>query len=269
MTEQPAESAVREVIAGAAAAETVLAPPRSAGLSPAVQARFAGVDTWVFDLDNTLYPAGSAVWPAIDERITRWLADLMGIDGLTARGLQKYYYRRHGTTLKGLMEDHAIAPEAFLSFVHDIDRSSLAANPALVEAVAGLPGRKLILTNGSKDHALRTTERLGFPAGGFEAVFDIVSADLVPKPEAATYERFFRLHDVDPRRAAMFEDLSKNLVVPHQRGMATVLVVPPASAADNREPWERLGAEAAHVDVATDDLAGFLAGLELGRVRGR
>lgn len=266
MTDQRAEAAaVREVLDGAEAAERVLAsPPR---LSPAVRARFATVDTWVFDLDNTLYPAGSAVWPAIDERITRWLADLMGIDGMTARGLQKYYYRRYGTTLKGLIEDHAIAPEAFLDFVHDIDRSSLAPDPALVEAVAALPGRKLILTNGSKDHALRTTERLGFAATGFEAVFDIVSAELVPKPEAATYDRFFRLHDVDPRRAAMFEDLSKNLVVPHARGMATVLVVPPASAEDNREPWERLGAEAAHVDVATDHLAAFLVGLELGMAR--
>lgn len=266
MTEQPADAAVRDVLDGAEAAERVLASrPR---LPASVRARFAHVDTWVFDLDNTLYPAGSAVWPAIDERITRWLADLMGIDGLTARGLQKYYYRRYGTTLKGLMEDHAVAPEAFLSFVHDIDRSSLAPNPALVEAVAALPGRKLILTNGSKDHALRTTERLGFAAGGFEAIFDIVSADLVPKPEAAAYERFFLLHDVDPRRAAMFEDLGKNLVVPHARGMATVLVVPPTTAEDGREPWERLGADASHVDAATDDLAAFLVGLELGIVRG-
>ena len=133
--------------------------------------------------------------------------------------------------------------------------------------MAALPGRKLILTNGSTDHALRTTERLGFPAGGFEAVYDIVAADLVPKPEAAAYDRFFALHGVDPRRAAMFEDLSKNLVVPHARGMATVLVVPPGGAGDNREPWERLGADASHVDAATDDLAAFLVGLELGMTR--
>ena len=268
MTAQRLDPAVREVLDGAEAAERALVPSAPPRPSPEVRERFAAVDTWVFDLDNTLYPAGSPVWPMIDERITRWLADLMGIDGLTARGLQKYYYRRYGTTLKGLIEDHAIPPEAFLSFVHDIDRSSLAPNPALVEAIAALPGRKLILTNGSKDHALRTTERLGFAANGFEAVFDIVSADLVPKPEAATYERFFALHGVDPRRAAMFEDLSKNLRVPHERGMATVLVVPPTSTEDNREPWERLGAEAPYVDVATDDLAGFLAGLELGMVRG-
>lgn len=260
-----AAAGVRDVVERSQAAERSLStPPR---LPERVRARFAAVDTWVFDLDNTLYPAGSPVWPMIDERITRWLADLMGIDGLTARGLQKYYYRRYGTTLKGLIEDHAIPPDAFLSFVHDIDRTSLLPDPALVEAVRALPGRKLILTNGSKEHALRTTERLGFAADGFEAVFDIVSADLVPKPEAATYDRFLRLHDVDPRRAAMVEDLVKNLRVPHERGMATVLVVPPAAAADNREPWERLGADEPTVDAVTDDLTAFLVGLELGLAR--
>ena len=267
MTAAPSAAAVRAVVARAEAAERELTAPHP--LPERVKARFAAVDTWVFDLDNTLYPAGSPVWPMIDERITRWLADLMGIDGLTARGLQKYYYGRYGTTLKGLMEDHAITPDAFLSFVHDIDRTSLAPNPALVEAIQALPGRKLILTNGSREHALRTTERLGFAADSFEAVFDIVSADLVPKPEAATYDRFFERHGVDPRRSAMVEDLVKNLRVPHERGMATLLVVPPAATVDNREPWERLGAEDATVDAATDDLAAFLVGLELGLARGR
>ncbi len=255
---------VQDVVARAAAATRVLAPRT---LSPGeVRARFATVDTWVFDLDNTLYPAGSTVWPMIDERITRYLADLMGIDGMSARGLQKYYYKRYGTTLKGLIEDHAITPGAFLDFVHDIDRTSLAPNPALVQAIASLPGRKLILTNGSRDHALRTTEQLGF-TDAFEAVFDIVAADLVPKPEAATYERFFATHGVDPSRSAMFEDLAKNLQVPHARGMATVLVVPSTTVEDNREPWESLGSAEPYVDVVTDDLAGFLAGLAFSQAR--
>lgn len=235
------------------------------GLPEEVRSRFAGVETWVFDLDNTLYPAGSTVWPMIDDRITRFLADLFGIDGLSARGLQKHYYRRYGTTLRGLIEDHALSPDAFLAFVHDIDRTSLSPNPALVQAIGALPGRKLILTNGSREHALRTTEQLGF-TDAFEAVFDIVAADLLPKPEAATYDRFFAIHDVDPRRAAMFEDLAKNLIVPHARGMATVLIVPPA-AHDNREPWESRGAEEPFVDFVTEDLAGFLAGLEFGLAR--
>ena len=225
-------------------------------------AKFAHVDTWVFDLDNTLYPAGSSIWPKIDERITRYLAELFGIDGLSARGLQKFYYQRYGTTLAGLIADHKISHEQFLGFVHDIDRSSLAPHPALVEAITALPGRKLILTNGSTHHAARTTEQLGF-VDTFEAVFDIVDANLVPKPDPATYDRFFDRHGVDPKRAAMFEDIARNLIVPHERGMLTVLVVPAATGTDHREPWEAGEAAKSFVDFVTDDIATFVAGLAL------
>ncbi|HEX4768062.1 MAG TPA: pyrimidine 5'-nucleotidase [Lichenihabitans sp.] len=233
--------------------------------SDPLEARFAHVDTWVFDLDNTLYPAGSPIWPRIDERITRYLADLFGLDGLSARALQKFYYQHHGTTLRGLMADHAVSAKAFLDFVHDIDRSSLAADPALVEAVASLPGRKLILTNGSRDHALRTAAQLGFAATSFEDVFDIIAADFVPKPDAATYDRFFAAHGVDPARAAMFEDIARNLDVPHARGMVTVLVAPKLEDDRHREAWERLGAAAPSIDFVTDDIAGFLAKVALAR----
>ena len=147
-----------------------------------------------------------------------------------------------GRRWRGLIADHEISHEQFLGFVHDIDRSSLAPHPALVEAISALPGRKLILTNGSTHHAARTTEQLGF-ADTFEAVFDIVDANLVPKPDPATYDRFFDRHGVDPKRAAMFEDIARNLIVPHERGMMTVLVVPAATGTDHREPWE--AAEAA------------------------
>ncbi len=225
-----------------------------------MRARFAHVDTWVFDLDNTLYPAGSDLWPQIDARITHYLADTLGIDGQSARALQKYYYRRHGTTLHGLMAEYAVDPHRFLAFVHDIDRTNLPANPALVAGIAGLPGRKLILTNGSRDHALKTAAQLGL-GEAFEDVFDIVSADLVPKPDPATFERFFDRHGVDPRRAAMFEDLARNLEVPHARGMVTTLVVQPNEGTDHREAWERGGAQAPHVEFVTDDLARFLAAL--------
>lgn len=229
-------------------------------VATSVWARFAQVESWVFDLDNTLYSAGSAIWPAIDHRISLYLANLFGLDGLSARALQKYYYRQYGTTLRGLMEEHAIGTEDFLRFVHDIDRTMLAADPALGQALIQLPGRKLILTNGSREHALRTTEQLGI-AAVFEDVFDIVAAELVPKPDASVYDNFFRRHCVDPARAAMFEDLARNLKIPHERGMRTVLVVPKTSAGDHREAWEAAGAAELYVDFVTDDLAGFLNSL--------
>ena len=216
-------------------------------LSPAAL-RLACVDTWVFDLDNTLYPFGCSLWPQIDARITAYVADLFGVDGLSARALQKYYYERHGTTLKGLMSEHDIAHGPFMDFVHDIDRSSLLPNPALAAALAALPGRKLVFTNGSREHALQTTRALGIDHL-FEGMFDVVAAGLAPKPEAVAYERFFEAHGIDPSRAAMFEDIAKNLVVPHARGMATVLVT---------EPGLPPPAASAHVDFATSDLESFL-----------
>jgi len=219
------------------------------------------IDTWVFDLDNTLYPADCDLWPKIDQRITLYLSHLFGLDGMSSRALQKYYYQHYGTTLRGLMEEHGISPKEFLDFTHDIDRSSLLPDLVLANAITALPGRKLILTNGSREHALRTARALGLEAM-FDDIFDIADADFVPKPAAANYERFFERHAVDPARAVMFEDLANNLIIPHARGMTTVLVVPKPGQMDHRDDFE-IFREAApsYIDFVTSDLARFLTGL--------
>ena len=219
---------------------------------------FASIDTWVFDLDNTLYPAGSDLWPKIDARITLWMMSRYGLDGLSARALQKFYYEHFGTTLRGVMETDNVDPAEFLAFVHEIDRSSIIAVPELASAIKALPGRKLILTNGSRYHAEETAAALGL-AGLFEDVFDIVAGDLVPKPEPEAYARFLGRHTVDPTRAAMFEDIPRNLVVPKALGMTTVLVVPSPEVLDTREAFEIVSEEVpAQIDYLTADLAGFL-----------
>jgi putative hydrolase of the HAD superfamily len=217
---------------------------------------FAHVDTWIFDLDNTLYPAHARLWPQVDARITLFLQEMFGIDGLSARALQKYYYQRYGTTLKGLMDEHAIDAHAFLEFAHEIDLSLLDPDPRLGRAIEALPGRKLILTNGSRQHALNVAGKLGI-IGHFEEIFDIVAADFLPKPEARTYDMFLEKHGVDPRRAAMFEDLAKNLVVPSALGMRTVLVLP-RDHDPFRDDHEQAAVEAPYIDYATTDIAGFL-----------
>ncbi len=245
-------SAVREAVASAGC-------PASA---ESLRARFKHVSTWVFDLDNTLYPSDSGIWPLIDERITLFLMDRFGLDGLSARALHRHYYLRHGTTLRGLIEENFDQADQFLEFVHDIDRSMLIPNPILAREVARLPGRKLIFTNGSRNHALLTVRQLGLD-GLFEDAFDIVAAGLTPKPAEAAYDTFFAHYQIDPRSAAMFEDVVKNLVVPRARGMTTVLVTPKAGQPDHRQPHDRANAEAAQglADVVTDDLCGFLAAL--------
>jgi putative hydrolase of the HAD superfamily len=230
-------------------------PPRDPA-APAARG-FSHVECWVFDLDNTLYPHDADLWPQIDRQITLYVASKFGIDGITARALQKYWYTRYGTTLRALMDEHAIDPREFLDHAHAIDRSSLAPNLLLGEAIAALPGRKLILTNGDVAHARQTTQQLGI-AEHFEGVFGIEEADFTPKPDRRTYERFLALHRVDPTRAAMFEDLEKNLVAPHALGMTTVLITA-AGADPHREAWEREQITAApHIDWTTSDLAGFL-----------
>jgi putative hydrolase of the HAD superfamily len=225
---------------------------------------FTRVDTWVFDLDNTLYPHHLNLWQQVDERIRDYIVDFLKISRDEAFRLQKDYYRRYGTTMRGLMEEHGLEPDEFLEIVHQIDHSPLQPNPALGAAIADLTGRKFILTNGTRHHADAVMRRLGIEQH-FDDVFDIKAAALEPKPRPRVYERFLAHHKVDPARAAIFEDLARNLEVPHALGMTTVLVVPEGARVVLREDWELAGREAPHVDHVTDDLAGFLRSVAAGR----
>ena len=166
--------------------------------------------------------------------------------------------------MRGLMTVHGMKPDDFLDFVHQIDHSPLTPNAALGAAIERLPGRKLILTNGTRRHADAVLARLKLDRH-FDDVFDIVAAELDPKPAPQTYDRFLKLHDIDAAKAAMFEDLARNLAVPHALGMTTVLVVPEHTREVFREGWELEGRDAPHVDHVTDDLVGFLE--QVGRSR--
>ncbi len=218
---------------------------------------FGHVETWVFDLDNTLYPHHVNLWEQVDRRIRDYIADFLKITHAEAFRLQKDYYKRYGTSMRGLMTEHGMAPDDFLDFVHQVDHSPLEPNPALGAVIDMLPGRKLILTNGTRRHADAVLARLGLDHH-FEDVFDIVAAELEPKPSPPTYRRFLTAHGVDAGKAAMFEDLARNLAVPYELGMTTVLVVPEHTREVFREDWELEGRDALHVDHVTDDLVGFL-----------
>jgi len=156
-------------------------------------------------------------------------------------------------------------PDDYLDFVHEIDHSPLLPNPALGAALERLPGRKLILTNGTRKHAEAVMRRLDVHHH-FEDVFDIAAADLDPKPLPRVYERFLARHKVDAAKAAMFEDLARNLETPHALGMVTVLVVPEGQREVFREQWELEGRDAAHVDYVTENIVEFIQNL-LGNLR--
>ena len=222
-------------------------PPRS----------FTHVDTWVFDLDNTLYPHHVNLWQQVDARIEQFVSAWLKVSPQEARRIQKDYYRRYGTTMRGMMTEHGVHADDYLAYVHRIDHSPLEPNPTMGAAIARLPGRKLILTNGSVDHVDAVLSRLGLSAH-FDGVFDIIAAELEPKPSPQTYDRFLAAHGVAAEKAAMFEDLARNLAVPHALGMTTVLVVPEHTREVFREGWELEGRDAPHVDHVTDDLVAFL-----------
>ena len=225
---------------------------------------FHHVETWVFDLDNTLYPHHLNLWQQVDERIRDYIARFLKVTHEEAFRLQKDYYKRYGTSMRGLMTEHGMAPDDFLDFVHQIDHSPLEPNAALGAAFENLPGRKLILTNGTRRHADAVLARLKLDRH-FEDVFDIVAAELEPKPSPQTYDRFLSTLKVDARRTAMFEDLARNLAIPHALGMTTVLVVPQHTREVFRDDWELEGRDAPHVDHVTDDLVGFLERIKAAR----
>lgn len=221
---------------------------------------FAHIETWIFDLDNTLYPHETDLFSQVDVRMTAYICKLLNLDHNAAHKVQKDFYRDYGTTLKGLIEQYGVDPDDFLEKVHDIDYSWLKPDPALRQAISALCGRKLIFTNGDRKHAENTANELGI-LDVFDDIFDIKAADYIPKPERETYERFLARFNVEPQKAAMFEDLARNLTVPKALGMRTVLIVPNNFEPTYAEFWERDRGFSDDVDFVTDNLRVFLTSL--------
>jgi len=229
-------------------------PPAPAHFRP----DFRHVEAWIFDLDNTLYRADSDLFAQIDARMSAYVSRLLSLSAEDASRLQKAYYRDHGTTLNGLIKLHDVDAEAYLEEVHDIDLTVLAPDPVLNAAIARLPGRRFIFTNGCRNYAARVLDRIGLGSVA-DDVWDIRTMDFQPKPFASAYDTVIEKARVAPRSAAMFEDLARNLVPAHALGMTTVWL-------DNGSVWSRQGPEfpvagTAHIDYETKDLAGFLQGI--------
>lgn len=212
-----------------------------------MRARFSHITTWVFDLDHTLYPPDVALFSQIETRMEAFICAELSVDSARAKQMRAQYWASHGTTLAGLMDVHDMAPESFLQKVHDIDFSVVPRCDILADAIAALPGRKIIYTNGTKPYAKSVIQARGL-GGMFDAIYGVEHAGYRPKPEARAFEAVFTADGLDPKRAAMFEDDTRNLAVPYAMGLRTVHVAPRATPHD-------------HIHHHTDDLAGFLAPL--------
>lgn len=184
----------------------------------------AHVETWVFDLDNTLYhPSVCDLFRHMDSRMNQFIVEMLGVDAAEANRLRQTYFKGYGTTLRGLMDVYGVEPQSFLDYVHEIDLSELTPDAKLDEALSRLPGRKIIFTNATERHAMNVLGRLGV-ARHFDEVFDVAAGNWLPKPQPEVYELFVRRHRVEPRRAAMFEDTARNLAPAHALGMTTIWI---------------------------------------------
>jgi len=212
-----------------------------------VKSAFKHVRHWVFDLDNTLYSPAVRLFDQIEVRMTKFVMDVVGVDHERANTLRLDYWKTYGTTLAGLMREHDVDPAPYLHEVHDIDFSVLSEDPYLASLISGLPGRKIVYTNGSKPYAENVLKARGL-GGIFDAVYGVEHAEFRPKPDRTAFETVFGLDGTDTATAAMFEDDPRNLAAPHAMGMRTVHVAPDAIEAD-------------HIHHHTPDLTAFLARL--------
>lgn len=210
---------------------------------------FSHVNTWVFDLDNTLYPPSARLFDQIEVRMVRWVMDALKVDKDRANYLRKHYWHTYGTTLAGLMREHDLDPGPYLHDVHDISMDVLTPDPVLAARIKALPGRRIIYTNGTAPYAERVVKARGLD-GLFDAVYGVEHASFLPKPERAAFEQVFATDKLDTTKAVMFEDDPRNLAAPHAMGMGTVHVAPTPEAGD-------------HIHFHTDDLSHFL-----GRITG-
>ena len=220
------------------------------------------IKTWIFDLDNTLYPPEENIFSQIDQRMTSFIADNLKISNEEAFNIQKQNFIDHGTTLAGFMNsgNDKINPDKFLEFVHDINLSSLKEDNDLRRILLLLPGKKYIFTNGTKKHAENVLKKLNLE-NIFHSIFGIKEANYLPKPNIETYNLFLKTHKVDPKTSIMFEDMGRNLIPAKKLGMKTVLLERKFLNQKNRgqkEKYKDLWDDSYDADYIIDDIVKFL-----------
>ena len=211
---------------------------------------FKLIKCWIFDLDNTLYSGKTKVFEQVDKRMSKYISNKLDVSVEEAKKIQKNYFYKYNTTLNGMIKNHKIDANEFLDFVHDIDLSFLKEDKQLDEQIEKIKGKKIIFTNGSLAHAKNVTKRLGIDRH-FDDIFDIVSADFIPKPSLETYKKIIEKYKIEPQYSIFIEDIARNLKPAHELGMKTVWII-------NDEPWAAEFSDSNFIDYKTDKLSKFL-----------
>ena len=218
---------------------------------------FNSIKYWIFDLDNTLYSGQTQVFAQVDKKMSKYISDKLNVDLIKAKEIQKNYFYQYDTTLNGMIKNHRIDPEEFLEFVHDVDISFLQKDYKLAEEIKKLNGKKIIFTNGSRKHALNVTKKIGIDKL-FDGIFDIVSADYIPKPSIEPYKKLVEEHKIDPKLSVLVEDIARNLKPAYEMGMKTIWI-------ENEEPWAKEFSDGEFVNFKTNNLSEFLKKINLAR----
>jgi putative hydrolase of the HAD superfamily len=210
----------------------------------------AKIRYWLFDLDNTLYSGDTKVFDQVDKKMSRFISEKLNVSIEEAKKIQKNYFHEYNTTLNGMIKNHKIDADEFLKFVHDVDLSFLKEDMPLKKEITKLNGKKIIFTNGSKAHAANVTKKIGIDML-FDAVFDIVESDFIPKPSIEPYKKIIEKYKIEPQYSIFIEDIARNLKPAHELGMKTVWI-------KNNEPWAAKFSDSNFINYKTDNLAKFL-----------
>ena len=218
------------------------------------------INTWIFDLDNTLYSADSGIFQQVHRLMGEFISKNLNMDMPEAKKLQSKYYKQHGTTLRGLMDNHGIDPDHFLDEVHRLDYSIVGSNKILNEELHKLQGRKIIYTNANKKHVIDVLDRINL-TNFFDEIFDIKMANYIPKPELKPYKQIIDLFNIEPKSSAMFDDIAKNLVPAKKVNFTSVWI-----DAGYENFSDDIEASKKYLDFQTRDLSLFLKDVNEGKI---
>ena len=215
------------------------------------------IDTWIFDLDNTLYSADSGIFQQVHKLMGNFIVEHLNVNINEAKNIQRKYYKKHGTTLRGLMDNHRIDPDSFLEEVHKLDYSIISPNLKLAKDLENLNGKKFIFTNANKKHADIILDKLQI-ANLFEGIFDIKMANYIPKPEIQTYEKMIETYNINPNKTIMFDDIAKNLVPASKIGCTTVWI-----DIGHENFSDDIASSKKYLDHQTKDLSNWLSNINM------
>ena len=215
------------------------------------------IDTWIFDLDNTLYSADSGIFQQVHKLMGKFIVEHLNVNINEAKNIQRKYYKKHGTTLRGLMDHHGIDPDSFLEEVHNLDYSIVSPNLKLAKNLENLNGKKFIFTNANKKHADIILDKLKI-TNLFEGIFDIKMANYIPKPEIQTYEKLIETYNINPNKTIMFDDIAKNLVPASKMGFITVWI-----DVGHENFSDDIASSKKYLDHQTKDLSNWLSNINM------